>query len=38
MILALVILALAAMEIKSPRFNMVALGLFFWALAEMLPR
>jgi hypothetical protein len=33
LILAVMCLALAAVEIKAPRVNLLALGLTFWALA-----
>jgi hypothetical protein len=35
MILAIVCLLLAAINVSSPRFNLLAAGLFLWALATV---
>lgn len=34
---ALILFLLAALNVSSPRFNLVALGLFFWVLSIIYP-
>ena len=37
LVIGLIFLLLAALNVSSPRFNLFALGMFFWLLAYLYP-